>query len=506
MGESERGRPLLKDRVALLWAGVALVAHLAVANRYGLFRDELYFIVCGRHPAFGYADQPPLVPLIAAGAYALGHQLWVVRAVPALAAAAAVLVAVALARLAGGKDGAAHVAGATVATAPFLLAIDGTLNTTAFDAAIWTGLSLLFARAALLDDRRAPIWAGVLAGVGLEVKYFVVVWALALLVGCALTSWRRVLARPEVALGALLAALLAAPSIVWQGLHGWPFAQLVHNAALKDIAVGPASFLIGQVVAMNPLAAPVWLAGVVAPFVRADLRSLRAPSIAFLVALVATIAGHGKDYYVAAAYPTAFAIGAVALERTVVAWLRVVYVAALVAIAAVIAPTVLPYLNPDAVRGYFAALHATPPQEEKASLGSLPQYFADQFGWPELAALVAKVYADLPPADRAKAYVLGGNYGEAAAVDVYDAGLGLPPALSGHNQYGFWGPRGYDGSVLIDIGATVKEDLRACRSATLAATFTAPYVMPFEDHLGIVICRGLRQPVAKAWQRQRFMI
>lgn len=496
----------MKDRIALGWAGLALVVHLAVANRYGFFRDELYFIVCGNHPAFGYADQPPLVPLIAAAAYALGHQLWVVRAVPALAAAGAVLVAVALARLCGGKGGAAHLAGATVATAPFLVALGGTLNTTSFDALAWTGLALLFARAALLEDRRALIWAGVVAGVSLEAKYYIVVWALALLAGCACTSWRGLLVRRELILGASLAVVLGAPSIVWQAVNGWPFVVLVHNAGQKDLAVGPAAFVIAQVFAVNPLAAPVWLAGLIAPFWRADLRATRALAIAFGVAFAATLLGHGKGYYVAAAYPSVLAVGAVALERAVVGWLRAVYAVVAVAFAAVLVPTVLPYLPPDAVTEYFVALHAAPPSDEKAKLGTLPQYFADQFGWPELAATVAGVYDALPPADRAKAYVLGGNYGEAAAVDVYDAGRGLPPTLSGHNQYGFWGPHGYDGSVLIDIGATVKDDLRVCRSATLAATFSAPYVMPYEDHLGIVVCRGLRVPLARFWNAQRFII
>ena len=186
--------------------------------------------------------------------------------------------------------------------------------------------------------------------------------------------------------------------------------------------------------------------------------------------------------------------------------LRAAYAVAIVALAAAIVPTVQPFLPPGDVRGYFVALHLAPPAEEKARLGALPQYFADQFGWPELAATVAAVYYALPPADRAKAYVLGGNYGEAAAVDIYDAGRGLPPTLSGHNQYGLWGPRGYDGSVLIDIGGNVKDDLRVCRSATLAATFSAPYVMPFEDHLGIVVCRGLRVPLARFWNAQKFII
>jgi len=496
----------VKDRIALGWAGLALVVHLAVANRYGLFRDELYFIVCGNHPAFGYADQPPLVPLLAAGAYALGHQLWVVRTVPALAAAGAVLVAVALARLCGGKDGAAHLAGATVATAPFLVALGGTLNTTAFDSLAWTGLALLFARAALLDDRRALVWAGVAAGVSLETKYYIVVWAMAMVVGCSLTSWRALLVRREFVLGALLAVVLGAPSIVWQAVHGWPFAELVHNAGRKDAPVAPLAFVIGQVLFMNPLAAPVWLAGLIGPFLRADLRNMRAIAIAFVVTFAATLAGHGKDYYIAAAYPAALAVGAVALERAVAGRLQAVYAVAIVALAAAIVPTVLPFLPPGDVRGYFVALHLAPPAEEKARLGALPQYFADQFGWPELAATVAAVYDALPPADRAKAYVLGGNYGEAAAVDIYDAGRGLPPTLSGHNQYGLWGPRGYDGSVLIDIGGNVKDDLRVCRSATLAATFSAPYVMPFEDHLGIVVCRGLRVPLARFWNAQKFII
>jgi 4-amino-4-deoxy-L-arabinose transferase-like glycosyltransferase len=496
----------MKDRVALGWAAVALLVHLAVANRYGFFRDELYFIVCGQHPAFGYADQPPLIPLLAAGAYALGHQLWVVRAVPALASAALVLVTVALARLCGAKSGAAHLAGATVATAPIFLALNGTFNTTVFDPLAWTTVALLFARGALNGDRRALVWAGVVAGVALEAKYYLVVWAAALAFGCAATSWRNVLARREFAVAVAIATLIALPSVIWQAVHGWPFALLVKNAGTKDAAIPPLAFMLGQLLIMNPLAAPVWIAGVIAPFLRADMRNVRALSIAFVVALGATILGHGKDYYIAAAYPVVFAIGAIALERALAPRLRVAYTVLILANAAVVAPGVLPYLPPGAVHGYLAALHALPPQEEKAKLGALPQFFADQFGWPELAATVARVYAALPPADRAKAYVLAGNYGEAAAVDIYDAGLGLPPTLSGHNQYGLWGPHGYDGSVLIDIGGAVAQDLRVCRSATLAATFSAPYVMPYEDNLGIVVCRGLRQPVAQFWERQKFFI
>jgi hypothetical protein len=506
---TQAGKPfasVFNDRIALGWAAVALVVHLVVANRYGFFRDELYFIVCGQHPAFGYADQPPLVPLLAAGAYALGHQLWVVRAVPALASAALVLAAVALTRVCGGKAGAAHLTGVTVATAPMLLGLNGTFNTTVFEPLAWTAVAYLFARSALLRDENALLWAGAVAGLALETKYAIVVWAIALVFGCVVTPWRSLLSQRALWLGGALATALALPSIVWQAAHGFPFAQLVHNAGKKDAPIGLLPFLLTFVVAMNPLALPVWLAGFVAPFARADMRALRALSIAAIVALGATIAGHGKPYYAAALFPTAFALGAIALERFLAPRWRFAYGALIVLNAAVIAPVVLPILPPSAVHGYFVALHAAPQNDEKSALGVLPQYFADQFGWPELAATVARVYDGLPAADRAKAYVLGGNYGEAAAIDIFDAGRGMPPTLSGHNQYGLWGPHGYDGSVLIDIGGTVKDDLRSCRSATLAATFSAPYVMPYEDHLGIVVCRGLRVPVAQFWERQKFYI
>ena len=34
--------------------------HLATAAVYGFFIDELYFLACGEHLAWGYVDFPPL--------------------------------------------------------------------------------------------------------------------------------------------------------------------------------------------------------------------------------------------------------------------------------------------------------------------------------------------------------------------------------------------------------------------------------------------------------------
>src|SRR4029077_576189 len=89
---------------------------------------------------------------------------------------------------------------------------------------------------------------------------------------------------------------------------------------------------------------------------------------------------------------------------------------------------------------YQMALGMAPRTEEHQALGSLPQYCADQHGWEQLVSRVAEASARLTPAERARAVVFGQNYGEAAAVDVLGARLGLPHAISGHNSYWMWGP------------------------------------------------------------------
>jgi hypothetical protein len=130
---------------------------------------------------------------------------------------------------------------------------------------------------------------------------------------------------------------------------------------------------------------------------------------------------------------------------------------------------------------------------------ALPQDWANMHGWPELAATVANVYQSLPPAERAQVAIVGGNYGEAAAIDFFGRQYGLPPAISGHNQYFLWGARGYSGSIIIDVGGDCGASDHLFATSARAANFTAPWIAPYEDGLPIMICKGIRRPLAEVW-------
>src|SRR5580658_9218110 len=109
------------DRTATIAALATFVLHLVANPHYGFFRDELYFIICGFHPAWGYVDQPPLVPLLAAGSQLFGHSLFALRALPAAFAAGGVYVTCLLVAELGGGTFAAVLASLAFVAAPVLL-------------------------------------------------------------------------------------------------------------------------------------------------------------------------------------------------------------------------------------------------------------------------------------------------------------------------------------------------------------------------------------------------
>jgi hypothetical protein len=157
----------------------------------------------------------------------------------------------------------------------------------------------------------------------------------------------------------------------------------------------------------------------------------------------------------------------------------------------------IPLLPVETFIAYERAIGWKPTFGEKRALGALPQTFADMFGWRDMAAKVSAAYWALSPDDRAKAVFFGNNYGEAAAVDVL--GDRLPPAISGHNNYFLWGPRGHDGAVMIGLAGDPAQALKRCDSVVPVDRIDTPYAMPDETGLFVVVCRGWRRPLIADW-------
>jgi hypothetical protein len=489
-------------------AGVAAVLlHLAGNPHYGFFRDELYFIACGRHPALGYVDQPPLVPLLAALSQAPGLSLFALRAIPALFSGASIYVTCLLARELGGSVFAAVVAAIAAFLSPVLMSFGMKISTDTPGLFFWPLSALLVLRLVKGGNPRGWLAVGAVLGAAAESKYSVIFFVSALLVGLLLTEQRRVLWTPWLVAGIGLGVLVALPNFYWQAVHGFPMLELLRNGQRgKNVVLGPLEFLGAELLITNPGLAPIWITGLVFLLRQPQWRFL---GLGYLVLMGEMIAVHSKHYYPANVYPILFAAGGVALEGLTASLpaLRAPLVGLFLVLGSALVPYALPVLPLPAFLAYHARvaplIHLQGARTENLKMGTLPQDWADMQGWPELAEVVARVYHALPPEERTRAAILADNYGEAAAIDFFGAPLGLPPVISGHNQYWLWGPRGYDGSVLIDVNANVEDDAKLCQSATLGATFASPLSMPYESKFDIVVCRGLKRPLAEFWARQR---
>lgn len=497
------GRSLESLPVATVLIGAVTLAtaalHLAVAGRYDIMRNELYFLACGHHPAFGYADQPPLVPLIAAATQLFGESVWLLRLPAVIAAVGLVPLSAAFARLVGGGRAASVIAAVAAASAPGLAGVTTTLTTATFEPIAWTGLAYCVARAVLRDERHMLIWAGAIAGVAMEAKYGMAIWLIGLAAGLLATPARRIFITRECWMGAALALLIAAPSLIWQAAQGWPFLEIIANHTPGNITGGPLRYEIGQAFALNLFFAPLWIAGVVAPFLSKQLKEARFLSVGFVVATAVTIATHGKDYYLFGAYPAMFAVGAV-LCAQLWTWAVALWLVAGVANFALLAPVALPLLPPARLFALLEHSHLRPVPDEKAAVGApLTQVFSEEMGWRELENRVAAVYRALPATNRAHAAILATNYGEAAAIDVYGRKDQLPPAISGDNQYYLWGPRGYDGSVIININGDPSAWRDRCDRVDVADHFGVRLAVPFERDRPIFVCRNLHGGLDKAW-------
>ena len=503
----------------LVLAAVTLLVHLAAARGYGFFRDEFYYLACGRHLDWGYVDHPPLIALVAWFAdRVLRGSIVAVRLIPALAHAALVVATMAVARRLSGGLAAQVLAGLAALLGPVYLGAASTLNMNPMDQLLWTLCLLVLIGAVAREPGagftatpgatapgpplRAWLLFGALGGLGLLNKHSLAFFVAALGAGLLISPQRRWLRAPGpwIALG--LAFAIASPNAIWEIAHGWPTLEFLRNAAeKKNYAGAPLEFTVAQAIVIHPINALLALVGLAGLFVRRDLARFRFVAWTFVATFALLLALKAKHYYLAPAYPPLFAAGAVTLERlgTRGRALAIGFAVVLVLLAAPFVPAVLPLLPPERYLAYTRALHVPQPQSERHRMGPLPQQFADMFGWPELAAQVANVVHALPPEEQKRCVVFASNYGEAGALQWYGRGLEMPPVGSGHNNYFLWGPPDTNATVVVTVGEDSSDVAESFYDVRPAGVFHHPYVMPYENDLTLYVGRRPRMTWRQIW-------
>lgn len=440
-------------------AGCVAALLAAVSGRYGYHRDELYTLAAGRHLAWGYPDQPPLVAVLARLLSSVAPGSVVVLRLPsAVAAAAVVVLAALLTRELGGRGAAQTLAAASMAVAPLLLGAGHLLSTTTFDLLAWALLLWLVVRVLRTGERRLLVVCGFVAGIGMLNKDLVAFLVAALVAGIALAGPRRMLASPWLWAGGAVATALWAPYLLWQARHGWPQWQVGRAVAAGSSGSSQprALFLPYQLGLVSPWLAPVWITGLVRLFRDPALRWCRGLGWAYALLAALFLVLGGKPYYLGGFFPVLLAAGAqpavdwVGRRRARLAnavWkplrqasrLRGALLGAALAVSAAGSVLITLPLVP------LGALHRTP-------IVALNYDTGETVAWPTYVDEIAGVFRQLPAQQRAIAAIVTSNYGEAGAVDRYGPALGLPPAFSGHNGYWYWGPPPATADTIVAVG------------------------------------------------------
>lgn len=495
----------------IAWRPIGLVAliaaalHLTVVMRYGWHHDEFYYVICGRHPAFGYVDQPPAAPLLARFADAAGG-LFGVRALAVVAQVGCIVLTGVLAAQFGGRRAAQTLAAAAVAACPVFVAASMLFGTTVLDQVAWAALFVVITRALREGLLRWWLAAGVVAGLGLEGKDTIAVLMLGIAVGLAVHR-RDVLRAPGPWLAAAVAALLAAPNVVWDAQHHWPNLTMDHvlsqqqGGTLGSLARFPELPLL---LAGPPLIGLWWL----------GLRWLRSPqghAHRWLVPATAVVAavfalGGGKVYYAAPLLMPLFAAGAVAAPiewyprrslhsavdgagQSTRGWLSpgLGRGARGVAISALVAALIgLPFLPPAAA----TALRPVNPE------------LMQTYGWPQFTQEVATAAASQPT----DVPIFTSDFGEAGALTILGPNLGLHRAVySGHDSYVYWGPPTGTPDTVLCVGKFPPGYLgRFWGQVTEIAPITLPAGLKNAEtdrHAAIYLCQQPHGTWAQLWPK-----
>jgi 4-amino-4-deoxy-L-arabinose transferase-like glycosyltransferase len=481
-------------------AAVVAVAHVLTNNRYGFHRDELQFLSDARHLDWGFVPYPPFTPFVERiGLEIFGLSMVGLRLFSVIAQAVAIFITGLMARELGGGRLAQVAAALATALSPLSLFEGTEFQYSSFDYLWWVLVAYFTIRLLKTEDPRWWLAIGAAAGAGLMTKYTMCFLLCGVAGGLLLTRERRYFVSPWFWAGSAVALLIFLPNLLWQVRHGFISLHFLQHIHVRDVRQGRAqNFARDQfLICINVFATLLCIAGL-----WNFLRSSRYRLLAwmYLIPLALFVAGKGRGYYLAPAYPMLAAMGAVARERWVASlkplWrstVEVTFFGGLVAWGLFMSAIILPYATEGRLKNFALKNN-----------GDL----REEIGWTEMVKTVADIRDALPPQQQQNFGVLVGNYGEQGAIELLGKSYGLPLPISMTNSAWLRGYPTPQPSTLIVLGFSREHADRtftSCRLAGQLGNAEGVKNEETEDHPDIFVCGPPRQPWAEFWaDDQRF--
>jgi Dolichyl-phosphate-mannose-protein mannosyltransferase len=475
-------------------AAAITLLHLLTNSRYGFHRDELQFLSDARHLDWGFVAYPPFTPVVEHISMAIfGLSLVGLRLFSVIAQAAAIVVTGLMARELGGARLAQFTASLAVALSPLPLFEGTEFQYSTFDYLWWVLIAYFTIRLLQTENPRWWLAIGAAVGMGLLTKYSIFFFIAGILGAVVLTRTRRFLMSGWFWAGIALALLICLPNFLWQVRHDFISYHFLQHIHTRDVGQGRAeSFLPGQfLICTNLFAAPLWIAGLVACLRRPRYRML---AWMYIIPLALFFFAKGRDYYLAAAYPMLFAMGAVAAES----WLASLPKLGRRAIEAV-------FFTGLAVCGAYICTRIIP----LASAGPLRSFalknngdLREEIGWDEMVKSVAAIRDSLPLDQQSNLGITVANYGEQGAIEILGPAYHLPPPISTTNSAWLRGYPTPQPTTIIVLGLRREQAdsiFTGCRPAGHNGNSEGIRNEESQDHPDIFVCGPPRLPWPELW-------
>ncbi|MRH88528.1 glycosyl transferase family 39 [Nocardia sp. SYP-A9097] len=474
----------------LTLAALGGVALLATLGQYGFFGDELYFVSAGHRLSVSYADQGPLLPVIAWFMDLLAPGSMVALRLPSVVVTVAAMVISALiAREFGGSRAAQALTVIAYATAPFLLVQGTQLSTNSIDTALWVLITWLVIRWVRTRQDGLLLWAVAATAVDLQVKWLVpFLWA-AIAVGVLCYGPREMLRRPVLWACAAGVFVTMLPSFIWQAGHDWPQLGMGAQVAAEQDAVGGRLIFVPMALASaGVLGAVLLLGGIWALLRMPELRTYRFLGVVPVLLTIAFVITDGRPYYVVGCYGAVMAAGAVFATRKAAGWRR--WAGAVLVVVSVLVVAVTLPLQPES--------KVQPAASEQDAWRQLGVY--GRFGWEELAQATEAAYLALPVPEREHAVVIADSYWQASALDLDRSKHGLPPVYSPNRGFGYFGTPPDTATTVIWVGGDGTEPRELCGRVTDVGKADARLGIPgVTRDITIRRCDHPREPWSREW-------